>query len=156
MPAKRPALPKLVLFNRQKSQPVPLPWLRRIATNALPACLAAAKTREDSVLADLPEVEITYVSDAEIARVHGEFLDDATPTDVITFHHGEILISAETAARQALDHGQTLDHELALYLVHGLLHLAGWHDEDDQEAAEMARTQEAILQQAASALTASR
>jgi probable rRNA maturation factor len=156
MPAKRPALPKLVLFNRQKSQPVPLPWLRRIAKNALPACLAAAKTREDSVLADLPEVEITYVSDAEIARVHGEFLDDATPTDVITFHHGEILISAETAARQALDHGQTLDHELALYLVHGLLHLAGWHDEDDQEAAEMARTQEAILQQAASALTASR
>jgi len=84
MPAKRPALPKLVLFNRQKSQPVPLPWLRRIAKNALPACLAAAKMREDSVLADLPEVEITYVSDAEIARVHGEFLDDATPTDVIT------------------------------------------------------------------------
>lgn len=142
-------MPKLALFNRQKTQAVPLPWLRRIAKNALPACLAAAKPREDSVLSSLPEVEITYVSDAEIARVHGEFLDDATPTDVITFHHGEILISAETAARQAIEHGQTLDHELALYLIHGLLHLAGWHDEDPEEAAEMARTQETILQQAA-------
>jgi probable rRNA maturation factor len=142
-------MPKLALFNRQKTQAVPLPWLRRIAKNALPACLAAAKPREDSVLSSLPEVEITYVSDAEIARVHGEFLDDASPTDVITFHHGEILISAETAARQAIDHGQTLDHELALYLIHGLLHLAGWHDEDPEEAAEMACTQETILQQAA-------
>lgn len=156
MPAKRPALPKLALFNRQKSQPVPLPWLRRVAKAALSPCLAAAQPREDSVLADLPEVEITYVSDAEIARVHGEFLDDATPTDVITFHHGEILISAETAARQALDHGQTLDHELALYLIHGLLHLAGWHDEDPLEAAEMAATQERILQQAAAATAKSR
>jgi probable rRNA maturation factor len=151
MPAKRTAAPKLVLFNRQKAHPVPLPWLRRIAKSALPACLAAAKPREDAVLQHLPEVEITYVSDAEIARVHGEFLDDASPTDVITFHHGEILISAETAARQSVEHGQTPDHELALYLVHGLLHLAGWHDEDDQEAAEMARTQETILSAAMSA-----
>ena len=153
MPAKRPVLPKLVLFNRQKTQPVPLPWLRRLAKNALPACLAASKPREDAVLKDLPEVEVTYVSDAEIARVHGEFLDDPTPTDVITFHHGEILISAETAARQAVEHGQPLDHELLLYLIHGLLHLAGWHDEDEAEAAEMARAQERILQEALTGLS---
>ncbi len=139
---------KLRLFNRQKAHPIPLPWLRRIAKAALPACLAASKPREDAVLATLEEVEITYVSDAEIARIHGEFLDDPTPTDVITFHHGEILISAETAARQALEHGQTLEHELALYLVHGLLHLAGWHDEEEAEAAEMARVQEAVLRMA--------
>jgi probable rRNA maturation factor len=147
-------MPKTAHFNRQKAFPVPLPWLRRIAKAALPACLAASKPREDAVLATLEEVEITYVSDAEIARVHGEFLDDPTPTDVITFHHGEILISAETAARQALDHGQTLEHELALYLIHGLLHLAGWHDEEEAEAAEMAHTQESILQQAISSLGA--
>jgi len=155
MPAKRSAMPKTALFNRQKAFPIPLPWLRRIAKAALPACLAASKPREDAVLATLEEVEVSYVSDAEIARVHGEFLDDPTPTDVITFHHGEILISAETAARQALDHGQTLEHELALYLIHGLLHLAGWHDEEETEAAEMAQTQESILHQAISTPNAS-
>ncbi len=155
MPAKRSAMPKTALFNRQKAFPIPLPWLRRIAKAALPACLAASKPREDAALATLEEVEVSYVSDAEIARVHGEFLDDPTPTDVITFHHGEILISAETAARQALDHGQTLEHELALYLIHGLLHLAGWHDEEETEAAEMAHTQESILQQAISTPNAS-
>lgn len=149
MPVKHPVLPKLALFNRQKAQRIPIPWLRRIAKTALPACLKAAKPGPGALLRDLPEVEITFVSDADIALVHGEFLGDATPTDVITFHHGEILISTETAARQAKDHRQTLEHELALYLVHGLLHLAGWQDHEPQEAAVMARIQEEILREAA-------
>mgnify|MGYP000738786712 CR=1 FL=1 len=97
MTAKRIASPKTVLYNRQKATAVPLPWLRRAVKAAVPGCLAQGKEREDAVLATLEEVEITFVDDAEIARVHGEFLDDPTPTDVITFHHGEILISADTA-----------------------------------------------------------
>ncbi len=148
MSAKRIASPKTVLFNRQKATAVPLPWLRRMVKAAVPDCLAQGKEREDAVLATLEEVEITFVDDAEIARVHGEFLDDPTPTDVITFHHGEILISTETAARQAVDHGQPFDHELALYAIHGLLHLAGWHDEDPAEAEAMARVQAGILKEA--------
>lgn len=152
MPAKSSALPKASLFNRQKAHPVPLPWLRRVAKASLPACLAASRPREDAVLATLAEIEITFVSDDEIARVHGEFLEDPTPTDVITFHHGEILISTETAARQATDHKHPFDHELALYVIHGLLHLAGWHDEEDAEAAEMARVQAGILQEALKAI----
>lgn len=148
MPAKRTAVPKTVLYNRQKALQVPLPRLRLLVKAAVSPCLAQGKEREDAVLATLPEVEITLVDDAEIARVHGEFLDDPTPTDVITFHHGEILISTETAARQAVEHGQPLDHELALYAIHGLLHLAGWHDEEEAEAAAMARVQAEILQQA--------
>jgi probable rRNA maturation factor len=149
MPANRPVQPKLALFNHQKAQRVPIPWLRRLAKAALPSCLEAAKPGPDAVLECLSEVEITFVSDAAIARVHGEFLGDPTPTDVITFHHGEILISAETAGRQATEHGQTVEHELALYLLHGLLHLAGWHDHEPQEAAAMARRQEKILREAA-------
>lgn len=148
MPAKRTASPKTVLYNRQKALAVPLPWLRSIIKAAAPGCLANGKVREDAVLDTLPEVEITFVDDAEIARVHGEFLDDPTPTDVITFHHGEILISTETAARQAAEHGQSFEHELALYAIHGLLHLAGWHDEEADEAAAMAKVQAEILQQA--------
>lgn len=141
------------IYNRQKAHKTPLPWLRRIAKAAFPLCLEAEKEGPENVLRSLEEVEISLVSDSEIARVHGEFLQDPTPTDVITFHHGEILISTETAARQAVEHGQTFDHEIALYLVHGLLHLAGWDDHEPNEAREMAQTQERIL---ATALTAAK
>lgn len=141
------SLPKLRIYNRQKAHAIPLPWLRRIGKAALPACIAALKP-DVGLLPSLPEIEITIVDDADIARVHGDFLDDPTPTDVITFHHGEILISADTALRQSVEHKQSFDHEVALYLVHGLMHLAGWDDHEPEEAREMARLQEAILQDA--------
>ncbi|MES2738658.1 MAG: rRNA maturation RNase YbeY [Verrucomicrobiota bacterium] len=136
---------KLSLYNRQKTHRPDLSWLRRIVKAALPHCLAAAKSPE-APLHELEEIEFTIVSDEEIAVVHAEFLDDPTPTDVITFHHGEILVSADTALRQGSDHGQPLNQELALYMIHGLMHLGGWDDHDTQEAAEMTRQQEAILQ----------
>lgn len=137
--------PAIHIYNNQNQHSVPLKWLRSIAAKAVPLCLAAKKAAPDCVLPDLAEVEVSYITDEDITRVHAEFLDDATPTDVITFHHGEILISADTAVRQAADHSTTPEHEMALYLVHGLLHLAGWHDLDDAEAADMATTQERIL-----------
>lgn len=138
---------KLSLYNRQKAHRPVLPWLRRIVKAAHPLCLAAAKS-PDAPLHSLEEIEFTIISDEEIAAVHAEFLDDPTPTDVITFHHGEILVSADTALRQGQDHGQPLNVELALYLVHGLMHLGGWDDHEAEEAAEMARQQQAVLEQA--------
>lgn len=144
------SFPKLRIYNRQKAHAIPLPWLRSIGKAALPACFDAVRSPE-APLPSLPEIEVSVVSDEEIARVHGDFLDDPTPTDVITFHHGEILISADTALRQGAEHGQSLDVEVALYLVHGLLHLAGWDDHEESEAAEMALRQEAILQKALAA-----
>ncbi|HRH96044.1 MAG TPA: rRNA maturation RNase YbeY [Prosthecobacter sp.] len=140
-------LPKLRIYNRQKAHPIPLPWLRKVGKAALPGCLAEVKSA-DAPLASLPEIEITIVDDADIARVHGDFLEDPTPTDVITFHHGEILISADTAERQGREHGQSVNSEVALYLVHGLMHLAGWDDHEADEAREMAERQEKILQAA--------
>ncbi|MBL9130590.1 MAG: rRNA maturation RNase YbeY [Verrucomicrobiaceae bacterium] len=136
------------IYNRQKARKVPLPWLRRVAKAAFPHCLDAQKPGPECVLSRLEEIEISLVTDKAIARVHGEFLDDPTPTDVITFHHGEILISAETAARQAKENGQPFHHELALYIIHGLLHLAGWDDHDKKEARQMAKTQQRILDEA--------
>jgi probable rRNA maturation factor len=124
--------------------------LAQLGSHALPACLAAARPTEN-VLAHLTEIEVTLLSDPEIAAIHGEFLDDPTPTDVITFHHGEILISLDTAARQAPEHGLSLRDEIALYLIHGLLHLAGWDDHDPTEATAMASLQRDLL---AAALTA--
>jgi probable rRNA maturation factor len=131
------------VYNRQSLKKVRLAWLRSVANRALPKCLE--KLKQCSVLQDLEEVEVSLVTDAEIAEVHGEFLGDPTPTDVITFHHGEIHISVETAERQCREHEKTLHEELALYLIHGLLHLAGWDDHDPGDAARMAEEQEEIL-----------
>lgn len=136
---------KLSVYNHQKTHRPNLLWLRRIAKAALPHCITAAKG--EAPLLTLREIEFTIVSDEEIAAVHEEFLDDPTPTDVITFHHGEILISADTALRQGTEHGQALNPELALYMIHGLMHLAGWDDHEAEEAAEMTRRQEDILRE---------
>lgn len=85
------------------------------------------------------------VSDRVIARIHQNFMNDPSPTDVITFHHGEVIVSLETAKRQAEEFGETYEREVARYMIHGLLHLAGWEDHDAEERQEMHRHQEAIL-----------
>lgn len=81
------------------------------------------------------ELSIAILTDAAIARLHADFLGDPKPTDVITFPGnpalglaGEICVSADTAAAYARKHGKSLPHELALYIVHGWLHLCGYDD----------------------------
>jgi probable rRNA maturation factor len=80
-----------------------------------------------------------------MAQLHRRFLNEAGPTDVITFQHGEIVISAETARRQARAFRTSLEHELRLYIVHGLLHLRGYDDKAPAGAAEMKRLQEKLV-----------
>jgi probable rRNA maturation factor len=138
-------IPRLSLYDHQEGgREAPLERWQSVAERALPLCLTAAKP-EGNDLRDLEEVEVSFVSDADISRVHDEFLGDPSPTDVITFPHGEILISLDTAARQAEEHGETYEREAALYLVHGLLHLAGWDDHEAAEREAMHRLQAEIL-----------
>jgi probable rRNA maturation factor len=85
------------------------------------------------------ELSVVFLTDAALAQLHGEFLDDPTITDVITFSApaenafdpekvaGEICISADAAVRQARD-TRKFSEELTLYVVHGWLHLAGYDD----------------------------
>ncbi len=134
----------LHLYNHQRRQPSRLKLWREAAHRALPLCLAAAKSNEAALLS-LKEIEISFISDKAITRVHGEFLADPTPTDVITFPHGEILISLDTAQRQAAEHHETYEREVALYIIHGLLHLAGWDDHEESERNEMHDRQIKIL-----------
>jgi probable rRNA maturation factor len=139
--------PALRLYNHHpevKGAAAPLPRWRSVATRALPKVKTEA-TAEDAPLLELEEVEITFVNDDAIAAVHGDFMNDPTPTDVITFHHGEILISLDTAKRQAAEHGQPWEKETALYVIHGLLHLAGWDDREEEERKQMHAIQERIL-----------
>ena len=146
MPGHRTeTMPELSFHDHQAAFAPDLLRIESAALAALPRILAAPGG-ETPVLNDLPEVEISFVDDETIARVHGEFLDDPTPTDVITFHHGEILISTETALRQSTDHGNPPDRELCLYVIHGLLHLNGHEDHSEDGFQGMKATQERILE----------
>ncbi|MGA0133850.1 MAG: rRNA maturation RNase YbeY, partial [Opitutales bacterium] len=91
-------------------------------------------------------LSVAFVGDREIARLHADFLDDASVTDVITFpgephpgedFAGEICVNVDQARRAAREHGQSLAGELRLYLVHGWLHLAGLDDGTPRQTAAM-------------------
>lgn len=136
--------PRLHFFNHQSSQPAPLERWQQHAERALPLCLEAAASSV-SDLHILPEIEVNLVDDAAIAKIHGDFLNDPTPTDVITFPHGEIFVSLDTAQRAATEHGEAYEREVLRYIVHGLLHLAGWDDQAPDDRAAMHKAQEQIL-----------
>lgn len=114
-----------------------------ICRPVLPEVLKLAKP--GSPLFSLEEVEVTLVNDAVIAAVHVEFMDIEGATDVITFDHGEILISTETAGVQGAENGNSIERETALYVVHGLLHLAGYADKTPADFKQMAQLQEQVL-----------
>jgi len=80
-----------------------------------------------------------------MAELHKQFCGISSPTDVLTFHHGDIVISAHTAARQARLFGNSLSSEIQLYLLHGLLHLAGFDDNDAGERKKMHQLQDKLL-----------
>jgi probable rRNA maturation factor len=131
-----------MLLNRQRRRSLHLPELRLFAAAALNA------------VRDLPhpspfpqEVTIVFVSDARIARLHRDFMSIEGPTDVITFQHGEIFISVETAERQAIGLGNTFDYELRVYIIHGLLHLAGYDDLTEPGSEVMTRLQDDLFRQ---------
>ncbi len=140
------ALPVLELYDHQETQSVSLDRWQSEAEGALPAVIATAAV-SDAPIHQLDIIEISLVSDETIAKVHGDFMGDPTPTDVITFQHGEILISLDTARRQAAENGEPYEREVLRYMVHGLLHLAGWDDREEAERKEMHRVQEMILTQ---------
>lgn len=134
----------ITVTNRQRKVRFDLPWLRRLAPIALEECLPECADACHALRA-LPEIEVTIVSDRTIACVHEQFMGIAGPTDVITFDHGEIVIGAETAVAQARDYGQTLEHELALYLIHGLLHLNGHDDQRADQRRRMHQVQARVM-----------
>jgi len=81
------------------------------------------------------ELSLAFMTDARLAKLHGDFLDDPATTDVITFEGepafgvaGEICVSADTARAYSKTHDRDFSEELTLYVVHGWLHLAGYDD----------------------------
>ena len=134
----------MTLHNRQRSVRLDLPALQGFARRALEACLNLPG-RNTGELASLCGVSVVLVSDRRMAELHRRFLHLSGPTDVITFQHGEIFVSVETARKQARRFGNSLEHEIRLYIAHGLLHLHGFDDKDAAGAAEMERLQEKLV-----------
>jgi probable rRNA maturation factor len=92
------------------------------------------------------KVTLAFVDNAHIHRLNKQFLGHDEPTDVITFPYtdpgakkleGEVVIGYEVAKENAADRGHDVGLELALYVVHGCLHLCGYTDTDDKGAARM-------------------
>jgi len=105
---------------------------------------------------------LSLVGDAEIAALNADWRDKPGPTDVLAFaaqplppglmaddsellELGDIVISLDTAARQAGEHGHSLERELLFLASHGLLHLLGWDHPDDDALAAMLNRQESLL-----------
>lgn len=131
------------LSNLQRGVPLAARRIRRTAEGAL-----RALGRVGSL------VQLTFVNDARIRRLNARYRRTDSRTDVLAFPlevpgpsplWGEIVISAETARRQALRLGVPVSVELDLLVVHGLLHLAGYDDREPREARLMHEREREIL-----------
>jgi probable rRNA maturation factor len=135
--------PRVSIVSTQKSMRVP-----RTEILELVELLAHM---EDAQLA---EVDIAVVDDEQMANFHAEFLGSPEPTDVLSFDlsddtvqgvAAQIVVSAETAARQGPLHGLSPRRELLLYVTHGLLHMLGYNDHGIRPAARMHAREDEIL-----------
>ena len=98
-------------------------------------------------------LSVALVDDARISRLNRQLLQRCEPTDVIAFEaeqdaegsSGEIIISVQTAQRQAQQYGHSLMAELCLLAIHGLLHVLGYEDQTEPGRAEMERIQEGLV-----------
>ncbi|MFQ5658667.1 MAG: rRNA maturation RNase YbeY, partial [Candidatus Methylomirabilales bacterium] len=115
--------------NRQRKRRVGLSRLKRVGARTLSALGRPSH-----------EISVLLVGDRAIRRLNRTYLKHNRPTDVLAFPQqrgprvpqphllGDVVISVDTAARQAKEHGHSLARELALLLIHGILHLVGYTD----------------------------
>lgn len=103
------------------------------------------------------DISLALIDDATMHELNRRFLNHDEPTDVLTFPgpsttpghlEGEILISTDTAARCAGELGISVDGEILLYFIHGVLHLLGYDDQQPVDAARMREMERLFLEQA--------
>jgi probable rRNA maturation factor len=113
------------------------------------------------------ELGVVVTTDEEVLALNRQYLGHDYNTDVISFgmgdeapepafltpaerppYLGDVVISYERAAEQGPEYGHTAEQEVATLLVHGVLHLLGWDDADDESRERMHARQDALLQMA--------
>lgn len=137
--------------------------------------LFTAALREEGVRGDV-EVSLIFADEVTIAELNERFMGKTGPTDVLSFPIddeplftgrfpdsartgpgnlvelpipqlvGDIMICPKVAARNAVKHEVSLEDELALLVVHGVLHLLGWDHMIDEEAERMEAREQELLQ----------
>lgn len=102
-------------------------------------------------------VVVKLTGDREIQKLNKSYRGIDKATDVLSFENeytdpengehylGDIMISVETAATQAEAHGNSLQHEIEMLLVHGVLHLAGNDHGTKKERDQMSKLQDQVL-----------
>ncbi len=95
-------------------------------------------------------VSFAFVADRRIRALNRRFLRHDFATDVLAFPLagpllGEVVISTDTAAREAKSRGIPYEEELLRYVAHGTLHLLGYEDVDPRKRTRMWRKQESYL-----------
>jgi probable rRNA maturation factor len=106
-------------------------------------------------------ISLAVVDDPTIHELNRLHLDHDWPTDVLSFvledqdgHlEGEVILSADTAATAANEHGNSADKEQLLYVIHGMLHLIGYRDKSDADVKTMRTAEARYLQQFDSSLS---
>lgn len=95
------------------------------------------------------EISLALLDDAEMRKINSQYRGQKRSTDVLSFNLGssvaEIFICPEQADSQAKKLGHSLERELILLFIHGLLHVLGYSDETKIERKEMFRKQGIIL-----------
>lgn len=138
----------ILIENRQKKVDVNLQRVRQ----ALNRILTILECKDK-------EISLVFVDDDNIREINKDYLGRNSPTNVISFSlsegefgginpHilGDIVISTETALRDALDGGITFEDELDFLIIHGLLHLLGYnHENTSHEEAEKMKKKEQEL-----------
>lgn len=108
---------------------------------------------------EMTELSIALVDDEEMARLNEQYRGVAGPTDVLSFGCddpcptpgdepitlGDVVIAPDVAERQAAELGHSIEHELDVLLVHGVLHLLGYDHEAEDDAGAMAARESALL-----------
>jgi probable rRNA maturation factor len=128
---------KVKIANQQEKVPVDYARFREIAQTVL----------EGEQIGEA-KVTLAFVDNPTIHRLNKQFLNHDEPTDVLSFPmsgpsastlEGEIVVGVEVASAQAEERGHEVAVEMALYVIHGLLHLCG---HDDHESADVRRMRE--------------
>lgn len=109
---------------------------------------------------DASELSIALVAEAEMAHLNEQYRGAEGPTDVLSFGCddpcpadggepialGDVVIAPDVAERQAGEHGSTVEAELDLLLVHGILHILGYTHDGDEDAAAMEARESVLLE----------
>lgn len=103
------------------------------------------------------ELSLSLVGDGDMCRLNRDYRNRDRPTDVLSFSLregkfgaispalGDVVISLETAARQAAENGCSLSEEVDRLLIHGILHLAGYdHEISAREERRMKRKEQEL------------